>query len=76
MQKLTKRFIEAIKPGAGDLFEWDAEVKGFGVRVKPSGRKSFVVQYRTVGNLSRRLTIGPHGVFTPETARARARDLL
>lgn len=75
-QKLTKRFVEAIRPGPADLFAWDSEVRGFGVRVKPSGRRSYIVQYRTAGNLSRRLTIGPHGVFAPETARARARDLL
>jgi len=76
IQKLTKRFVEAIRPGAADIFAWDNEVKGFGVRVKLSGRRSYIVQYRTAGNLSRRLTIGAHGVFTPETARDRARDLL
>ena len=74
--KLTKRLVESIKPGATDIFVWDSELRGFGVRVKPSGRRSYLVQYRTSGNVSRRMTIGVHGVFTAETARTRARELL
>ena len=74
--KLTNRSVAAIKPAASDVFIWDDVLPGFGLRVKASGRKSYIVQYRPVGNVSRRLTIGPHGVFTPEAARKQARDLL
>jgi len=78
MQKLTKRAVEALEAGEKDIFTWDSDVRGFGVRVKPmpSGRKSYIVQYRNGRGQSRRLTIGPHGTFTVETARERARELL
>jgi hypothetical protein len=50
MPKITKRLIDALRPNQGDqkdLFAWDSELRGFGVRMKPSGSASYVVQYRT-----------------------------
>jgi integrase len=77
MAKLTKRLVESAKPSPRDSVIWDDEVHGFGLRVKPSGRKSYVIQYRTsVGQISRRMTLGPHGVYTVDKARERARRLL
>jgi hypothetical protein len=41
VSKLTKRVVDALRPDPGrDVFKWDAgdgALKGFGVRVKPSG---------------------------------------
>ena len=54
---------------------WDDELKGFGLRVWPSGRKVYMVMSRVKGRL-RRITIGPHGPFTPEQARIRAHEIL
>ena len=54
MSRLTKRSIEALAPRGIDYIAWDRDVPGFGVRVMPSGRKSFVLQYR-VGRRSRRM---------------------
>jgi hypothetical protein len=77
---ITKRAVDALKPGSGQSFFWDAgdgAIKGFGVRVTPAGVKSYVYQYRLGGRgaAARRYTIGRHGEFTPETARVRAVEL-
>lgn len=77
MAKLTKRFIDALKPVRGrDVVAWDSELRGFGVRVKPSGATSYVIQYRNADERSCRLTLGKAGTLTPDEARALARDKL
>ena len=73
--KITKRSIDAITPKATDAFFWDSELKGFGLRVSPRGKKTFVVQYRA-GGRSRRLSLGAYGVLTPDQARDMARQSL
>ncbi|WFE89893.1 site-specific integrase [Roseibium porphyridii] len=75
MPKLTKRIVDQAKMSKADYFIWDDDLQGFGLRVFTSGRRSYVVQYRAKGR-TRRFTIGPHGVWTPETARKEARVLL
>src|SRR5512132_1095873 len=67
MGKLTKRSIEALAPREIDYIAWDNDVPGFGVRVMPSGPKSFVLQYRA-GRRSRRMVLGYVNVVTPEQA--------
>jgi integrase len=52
---------------------WDHEVHGLGLRVQPSGLKSFVYQYRTREGHKRLITLGQYGVLTLETARKQAR---
>ncbi len=77
MPKLTKRTIDALRPKAsGDLFVCDDEIKGFGVRMKPSGSGSYLIQYRTPQGRTRRLAFAKVGTSTPDEARARARLLL
>ncbi|MCY4406251.1 MAG: integrase arm-type DNA-binding domain-containing protein [Rhodospirillaceae bacterium] len=44
--KLTKRIVDAFAVSGKDAVFWDRDLKGFGVRVHPSGRKVFVVQTR------------------------------
>jgi integrase len=77
MAKIMKRTVDALKPEAGrDVFAWDTELRGFGVRVKPSGVKTFLIQYRNAEGRTRRLVLGQYGALTPETARDLARKKL
>ncbi len=73
MPKLTKRVVDAAQTSKGEIFVWDDEIPGFGVRAKASGAKSFLVQYRNANGRSRRLTIGRYGVLTVEEARREAK---
>lgn len=75
--KLTKGYIDRLPPVPKETFIWDAEIKGFGCRVTPTGKVSFVVQGRIVGGTAAaRITIGPYGVFTVDQARDVAREHL
>ncbi len=75
MSKLSKRVVDGAAPAERTYFIWDTEIKGFGLIVLPSGIKSYVFQYRTAEGRSRRQTIGKHGDWTAEQARARADEL-
>lgn len=71
MPKLTKRLVDAAEFRATEYFIWDEEIPGFGLRVLPSKRKSYIVQYRA-GRRSRRMSLGLSTVLTCEQARTRA----
>ena len=73
--KLTKRTVEALKASGADAVYWDGELTGFGVRVRKSGRKNYVLQTRVRGKL-RWFTIGQHGRITAVEARAAALEIL
>jgi integrase len=74
MNKLTKRAVDGLAPPAkGQAFLWDGELRGFGLRVIPSGLKTFILQYRNGEGRSRRIVIGRYGVLTVEQAREQAR---
>ncbi|WP_457492264.1 tyrosine-type recombinase/integrase [Tardiphaga sp. P5_C7] len=73
MVKLTKRTVDATDAVDADVFVWDDEMPGFGLRAKSTGAKSFIVQYRNANGRSRRLTIGRYGVLTVEEARKAAK---
>ncbi len=56
MPKLTKRLVETLPVRTGDYIVFDSEVNGFGVRVMPSGKRSYIVKYRNGGRISNRRT--------------------
>jgi len=81
MPKITKKFVDQLTPDpAGrDRFLWDegdGALKGFGVRMKPSGAASYIVQYRNKEGRTRRIAIGRVGVLAPTEARDVAIDKL
>lgn len=75
MAKLTKTLVDRAGTSERDEFIWDDDVQGFGLRVFKSGKRSYLIQYR-MGGRTRRYTIGPHGIWTPEMARKQAKLLL
>lgn len=75
MFKLTKRFIEGLEVRDRDYIIWDRDMRGFGARVYPSGKKCYLIQYRA-GRRTRRVTLGQHGVLTADEARTHAKQLL
>lgn len=67
----NKSVVEALPlPQKGQQFAWDTELKGFGVRLTPTGR-AYIVQGRVKGK-SRRFSLGRHGVITLQEARKKA----
>ena len=63
MPKLNKRVVDALKPDqkGRDVIHFDTEIPRYGVRVKPSGVKTYVLQYRNKFGQLRRLTLGRAG---------------
>ena len=75
--KLNNRNALSLQPDpSGDIYAWDDDLPGFGLRIKPSGVRSFMVQYRNSSGISRRITIGRFGVVTTEEARNLAKRVL
>ena len=88
--RITKRSVDALKPGDRDKLLWDTDIPGFGLKVTTAGTRTYLVQYRVGGRKgrTRRVTIGRHGrpwtdtrtnetkSLTPEVARKEAKRLL
>ncbi|MBW8708559.1 MAG: DUF4102 domain-containing protein, partial [Alphaproteobacteria bacterium] len=73
-RKLTKRVVDGLQPDPDgrDVTHFDAEIRGFGVRVKPSGAKSYVLKYRNRFGQQRKFHIARVGDVTPDQARDQA----
>ncbi len=77
---LTKRAVEALESTSKPFIAWDNRLTGFGVRVQPSGTKTFVVNYRAGDGgrkaANKRVTLGRFGRMTPDEARRKAQKVL
>lgn len=78
MPKLTKRTVDSAKPDPSrfQTLIWDCEIRGFGLRISPGGKKSYILQYRNAQGRSRRTTLGATSRLTAEQARKLARQRL
>lgn len=80
--KISKRVVDMATAAKGsELWIWDTELKGFGVRVRLHGRKTYILEYRPGrggrSTQKRRITVGIHGSpWTPDMARKEALRLL
>ncbi|RXG97349.1 tyrosine-type recombinase/integrase [Bradyrhizobium zhanjiangense] len=78
-QTITKSLVDGLEKQASEYTVWDAKLPGFGVRVRPTGAKSFVIVYRAgTGRTApvRRYTVAAVGKLAPEAARTQAKILL
>lgn len=77
---LTNSLCKAAKERSKRYHIWDSELTGFGLRVEPSGTKTFIVKYRGDGGgrgaSQKVVTIGRFGPLTPELARRNAKVVL
>ena len=73
--RISKRTIDNLQPAERDLFVWDTELPGFGVKITPTGSRIYVLQYGQARRVHR-ITLGRHGVdVTAEQARIEAQRL-
>ena len=75
--RLSKKLVDSVvRPPRGEFRIWDTSLRGFLLRVWPSGRKTYCLKAR-VGSQQRWITIGEHGLpWTPEQARDKSMELL
>ena len=69
--RLSDAGVGRLKPHTTEYAVWDSEVPGLGVRVRPSGHRSFVWHGRVQGEPVR-ATVGPAALMTVEDARKRS----
>jgi hypothetical protein len=78
--KLGKRTLDNLPQVTQRTTFYDTELTGFGLRVSPSGARSWIIEYRPGtggrGIATRRMVIGTTKTLTPEQARTQAETLL
>lgn len=74
-RQITQRQADSANPQPKEYTIWDYYVPGFGLRVRPSGARTFIYAYRGHGGKQRRFKIGPPTVFSVKEARLSAKYL-
>jgi integrase len=82
-KKLTDGFVDDLVADGRDQMIWDTELRRFGLRLTPAGRKIYLVQYRAkpapgIPSTTRKAIIGEHDgrLWNVTKARALARTIL
>jgi hypothetical protein len=72
--KLTKRVVDALVPPVrGETIVWDANLKGFGLRISSTGRRTYFIHKRTKAGRQIKAKLGVHGHdITADEARGAA----
>jgi integrase len=71
--------VEGAVPEGRAYRVWDSDLKGFGLKVSPTGLKTYFVWYRAGEGRSaarREYTLARHGEMTPDQARTEAGKIL
>ena len=75
-KKLSPKLVEHLKaPSPKRMDVWDTVLQCFGMRVSPSGRKSWFVMVRVNGH-QKRATIGTYPAVSLAEARSEARKII
>src|SRR3954453_18671300 len=69
---ISTALVKSLRPGAKPFEVRDTRVKGFLLRVQPSGSMTYYAEY----GRGKRIAIGRSDVIAPDRARDRARDIL
>ena len=72
---LTERVIRDAKPGPKVKHIWDDKLKGFALKVFPSGHTAYILTYRVDGR-QRSATVGRPAEILLKDARERAAEML
>ena len=73
--RLTQRQVDALRPRRTVRDVRDAELKGYGVRLMPSGTKRYFIHSQHLGRRVWKI-VGDAGTMTETEARTRARSML
>lgn len=77
MARITDSFIKRVThEPSRETFYWDDQLKGFGLRVSPRGRMTFIIQYRNERGRTGRHKLGTASNMKAERARSLAREKL
>jgi integrase len=75
--RLTAQTVRTVvlPPGVTDKVFFDCDLPGFGLRIRATGAKTWMIQYAIAGR-TRRMVLGSTSVLDPGKARETAKDLL
>lgn len=71
MPKITRALVDKLKPEGPDLWVWDSEIRGFAVRVRHTGSKTFYVKTK-----GKKINLGAVELVDLDDAKNRALDLI